>query len=80
MFPGTQMSVYVPPSNVLSDEGRKCWRKRFPQIKTIASNYFAGECAYTQEFEVADDGIVEQPRIISGAVIDDYMELRLYLN
>ena len=31
--------------------------------------------AYTQEFEVAEDGIVEQPRIISGAVIDDYMEL-----
>ena len=34
--------------------------QKFPQIKTIASNYFAGECAYTQEFEVADDGIVEQ--------------------
>ena len=31
--------------------------------------------AYTQEFEAAEDGIVEQPRIISGAVIDDYMEL-----
>ena len=27
----------------------------------------------TQEFEVADDGIVEQPRIISGAILDDYM-------
>ena len=45
--------------------------QKFPQIKTIASNYFAGECAYTQEFEVAEDGIVEQPRIISSAVIDD---------
>ena len=26
--------------------------------------------AYTQEFEAAEDGIVEQPRIISGAVIE----------
>ena len=49
--------------------------QKFPQIKTIASNYFAGECAYTQEFEVADDGIVEQPRIISGAILDDYMQM-----
>ena len=29
----------------------------------------------TQEFEVADDGIVEQPRIISGAILDDYMQM-----
>ena len=48
------MSVYVPPSNVLSEQGRKMLAQKFPQIKTIASNYFAGECAYTQEFEVAD--------------------------
>ena len=75
MFPGTQMSVYVPPSNVLSEQGRKMLAQKFPQIKTIASNYFAGECAYTQEFEVADDGIVEQPRIISGAILDDYMQM-----
>ena len=49
--------------------------QKFPQIKTIASNYFTGDCAYTQEFEVADDGIVEQPRIISGAILDDYMQM-----
>ena len=54
--------------------------QKFPQIKTIASNYFAGECAYTQEFEVAEDGIVEQPRIISSAVIDDYMQLCAFPN
>ncbi len=49
--------------------------QKFPQIKTIASNYFPGEYAYVQEFETADDGIVEQPRIISGAIIDDYMQM-----
>ena len=49
--------------------------EKFPEIRTIASNYFSGEYAYVQEFETADDGIVEQPRIISGAIIDDYMQM-----
>ena len=75
MFPETTMSVYVPPSNVLSEEGRKMLAEKFPEIKTIASNYFTGEFSYVQEFEVAEDGIVEQPRITSGAVIDDYMKM-----
>lgn len=75
MFPGVTMSVYVPPSNVLSEEGRKMLTKDFPEIKTIASNYFQGDFAYVQEFEVAEDGIVEQPRITSGAIVDDYMKM-----
>lgn len=75
IFPSTSMSVYVPPSNVLSTEGRRMLAKEFPQIRTIASNYFTGEFAYVQEFEVAEDGIVEQPRIISGAIIDSYMKM-----
>ena len=49
--------------------------EKFPEIRSIASNYFSGEFAYVQEFETAEDGIVEQPRIISGAVIDDYMQM-----
>lgn len=75
MFPATELSVYVPPSNVLSEEGRKLLGEKFPEIHSIASNYFSGEFAYVQEFETAEDGIVEQPRIISGAVIDDYMQM-----
>lgn len=75
IFPSTSMSVYVPPSNVLSAEGRRMLAKDFPQIRTIASNYFISEFAYMQEFEVAEDGIVEQPRIISGAIIDNYMKI-----
>ena len=75
MFPATELSVYVPPSNVLSEEGRKLLGEKFPEIRSIASNYFSGEFAYVQEFETAEDGIVEQPRIISGAVIDDFMQM-----
>lgn len=72
-FPSIQKSVYVPPSNILSAEGRGMISEHFPQIRTIASYYLASDFIYQQEFEVADDGIVEQPRLTSGCVIDDYM-------
>ena len=36
-FPSVSMSVYVPPSNVLSAEGREMLAKDFPEIRTIAS-------------------------------------------
>lgn len=75
LYPGVEKSVYVPPSNILSKEGRDLLAEEFPHIRTIASNYFPGEFAYEQEFEVAKDGIVEQPRVISGAVFNDYMKL-----
>lgn len=78
MFPAAVKSVYVPPSNVLSSEGRKMLAEEFPQIRTIASNYLSDandEFVYQQEFEVAEDGMVEQPRVISGGILDDYMRI-----
>lgn len=76
---GTECSVYVPPSNILSAAGRKMLGETFYEsIKTIASIYFDKEddnYVYTQEFGVADDGIVEQPRITSGGIINGYMYL-----
>lgn len=75
IFPKESFSVYVPPSNILSPEGRKMLSEEFPEIKTIASIYFSGESAYEQEFEVAEDGMVETPRIISGCTIGEYMQI-----
>ena len=74
-FPDSAMSVYVPPSNVLSPAGRALLAERFPAVRTIASSYFGGELAYEQEFGVAADGIVEQPRVTSGALLDDYTRM-----
>lgn len=73
MYPTAELAVYVPPSNIMSPEGRAMLAEEFPEITTISGLYFPGENVYTQEFEVAADGIVEQPRIISGCQIDDYM-------
>ena len=71
-------SVYVPPSNILSAGARKLIGTDVPRIKTIASTYFEDgtDLPYVQEFGVASDGIVEQPRIVSGGMVNDsYMRL-----
>ena len=70
LFPDARFAVYVPPSNILSDEGRAFLAERYPQIKLISGLYMEGEIEYSQEFEIADDGIVEFPRITSGSIID----------
>lgn len=75
VFPDETFQVYVPPSNILSEEGRAILAEDFLDIKTVAGIYFEGEFEYTQEFEVAEDGIIETPRVISGYIIDSYMEI-----
>lgn len=75
IFPYRNPSVYVPPSNVLSAEGRQMISEKFPEINSIASNYFPGEFSYEQEYEIAEDGIIEQPRSTSGAIMDWYLKL-----
>ena len=78
VLPNAHGSVYVPPSNILSARARKLIGTDVPRIKTIASTYFEDgtDLPYAQEFGVASDGIVEQPRIVSGGMVDDsYMRL-----
>lgn len=78
VLPNAHGSVYVPPSNILSARARKIIGADVPRIKTIASTYFEDgtDLPYVQEFGVASDGIVEQPRIVSGSMVDDtYMRL-----
>lgn len=78
VLPNAHGSVYVPPSNILSARARKLIGTDVPRIKTIASTCFEDgtDLPYVQEFGVASDGIVEQPRIVSGGMVDDsYMRL-----
>ena len=75
LYPDEAFQVYVPPSNILSKEGRQILAEDFLDVKAIASIYFTGEQEYEQEFEVAADGIVETPRVISGYVLDSYMQI-----
>nr|MBC9198392.1 DUF2194 domain-containing protein [Paenibacillus sp. PL91] len=67
-FPNYTMFTYVPPSNVLSQEGREALKKGWPDIAVIASLYAedSSELSYVQEYEIAEDGILEMPRATSG--------------
>lgn len=72
LFENSKLEVYVPPSNVLSKEGREVLDET--SIRTIASVYLPTDLAYEQEFDISEeDGIINTPRITSGCVIDDYM-------
>ena len=75
VFPGENYHVYVPPSNIISPEGRELLAKDFPEVRAIASLYLPddNDVSYSQDFTVTDDGMVQTPRIISGYVLDDYM-------
>lgn len=76
LFPQETFQVYVPPSNILSEQGREVLIET-TDVKAIASVYLPDweGIAYAQEFEVKDDGIIETPRIISGYILDDYTYL-----
>lgn len=71
LFPKYEFRDYVPPSNILSREIREIIPKVAPEIKVISGLYGhnLGTGTYNQEYEVAEDGIIEFPRISSG-----YME------
>ncbi len=75
IFPSAASAVYVPPSDVLSPEGRAMLGGSFPNVRCIASIYLSGDDAYEQEFTVADDGMIETPRTVSGGTMDDYMKI-----
>ena len=78
LFPKAQKSVYVPPSNILSKEGREVIVNDFPEIKAISSNYFPGDFTYSQELEVSPEGMIEEPRTVSGAVGDDFSQMTVF--
>ena len=74
LFPDVKPSVYVPPSNILSKEGKAILNDK--GIRAIASVYLPGEVEFDQEFEICpEDGIVHTPRIISGYVLGDHMQM-----
>ena len=80
LFHGVDVSLYVPPSNIMSEQGEAALLDAYPHIKTISGIYFPDgdfEFGCVQEFESFSDGHVHQPRIISGCDLTPYMERAL---
>ena len=77
LFPDEDLQVYVPPSNIISEEGIGVLDKK--NIRSIAAVYIEGDLAYEQEFEVSKDtGIINTPRVISGYEINDFMQFAAF--
>ena len=81
LFSTTEFILYVPPSNLLSEKGREFLLTNYPYIKTISGIYFDDDeyseldFICTQEFDVNEDGVVDQPRIISGFILGEFQSI-----
>lgn len=73
-FPNYKVTAYIPPSNVLSQEGRQALKGAWPDLTVISSLYAEDitGLSYIQEFEIAQDGVIEMPRITSGYFERDF--------
>jgi hypothetical protein len=67
-FPKYKFRAYVPPSNILSPQGREAILESLPDIRILSSLYdgSAEEEAYYQEFQREENGVYDIPRITAG--------------
>lgn len=74
-FPDYSLMSYVPPSNVMEPVGREALKNAWPNLAVIASLYDTdySKRSYVQEFGIAEDGIIELPRVTSGYLENPYM-------
>ena len=80
VFPNYKLGSYIPPSNILSEEGRAALVSGNKDLRVISSLYIGGleGDEYVQEFEIAPDGIIEFPRLSSGYIKTDEMMWSIY--
>lgn len=69
-YQGYEIHAYVPPSNILSPEGKTAVKNVFTDIKVYSSlwNGLATAKQYFQNFQLNADGTCELPRVTSGHV------------
>lgn len=68
-----KLRTYVPPSNIISEDGIKTLKEADSDIKIISSLYTAnkGATQYVQDIAVNDDGSIYLPRITAGYQFTD---------
>lgn len=76
VYPKYDFRTYVPPSNILSPEGREAVKEAFPEMKIYASLYngLTEDRCYYQEFAQNEDGTFEIPRVSSGYIMKPGMK------
>jgi hypothetical protein len=77
VYPDYKFKSYVPPSNILSPEGRAALKEAMPDLKMISSLYigsYAKSDSYIQEYGMGPDGILNMPRISADYLRDKDMD------
>ena len=66
VFPGHTLKTYIPPSNVLSEDGKRAIQEAIPSISNFASLFIPDDMAvsYIQEYEYSGQ-YYEIPRLTS---------------
>lgn len=79
-YPGYTFQTYVPPSNILSEEGHEAVKEAFPELKVYASLFtgLATEDQYFQDFVRNDDDTFEIPRVSAGHSPPDVSRWEIY--
>lgn len=80
VYPNYDVKGYVPPSNIIGEEGIKALKEGIPSVDVISSLYIVGkgELAYEQEFSKGKDGIYNFPRYSSGYDHDEFQKWIMY--
>lgn len=68
VYPEYKFQTYVPPSNILSEEGYEAVKEAFPELKIYSSLYdgLDEEDQYIQDFVRNDNGTFDIPRASAG--------------
>ena len=68
VYPDYRLQSYVPPSDILSPEGRAAVLEVFPEVRVFSSLYdgLASDKAYIQDYQRNEDGTYEIPRTTAG--------------
>jgi hypothetical protein len=72
LYGGYVPEVYAPAANIWTDELRTLIKDNFPNIKVFSGLYNDNTYNLSQDFEVADDGLINFPRIVSNSILTDY--------
>lgn len=80
IYPNYEVKGYVPPSNIISEEGISALKKGFPSVNVISSLYVVSkeDIAYEQEFSKGVDGIYNFPRYSSGYDYEEFDRWMVY--
>ncbi len=67
-YPGYEIRSYVPPSDILSPEGKEAIRQVFPEVRIFSSLFdgVASDKAYITDYDRHADGTYDIPRTSAG--------------